>query len=170
MIRSIKIKNYKSIERFIKISEASLKININSKEYYINQRNLFVTTKGKLNDDLGKIINKKRSKYTHLENNGIIRPKNNNELLNQIEQMLKDGFYIFDAVLSQNKVESIFKYTQKTPVSYLEVATEKQYISQTKVLFDESNIISPRHQFSRNEIFGYLNLQQLILKILNEKN
>ena len=164
MIRLIKnkIRIYKSTKKFIKVFENTFRTNTNSKEDYITLRNLFVTTKGKLNDDLSKIINKKRGKYVKIENNGIIKPKNNKELLHQVELMRKDGFYIFDAVLPQNISDSIFEYAKKTPVSYLEVATEKQDISQTKVLFDESNIISPRYQFSGNEIFGCQDLQQLI--------
>ena len=114
MIRSIKnkIRIYKSKRKFIKVFENSLKTNTNTKEEYVDLRNLFVITKGKLNDDLSKIINKKRGKYIKIENNGIIATKNNNELLNQVQQMRKDGFYIFDAVLPQKMVESIFKYAK----------------------------------------------------------
>lgn len=164
MIRSIKnkIRIYKSTKRFIKVFENSLKTNTNSKEEYVNLRNLFVITKGKLNDDLSKIINKKRGKYIKIENNGIIATKNNDELLNQVQQMREDGFYIFDAVLPQNMVESIFEYAKNTPVSYLEVVKENQDFTNSKVLFDEKNIISPRYEFSGNETFGCSELQNLI--------
>ena len=153
MIRLIKnkIRIYKSTKKFIKVFENSLKTNTNTKEEYVNLRNLFVITKGKLNDDLSKIINKKRGKYIKIENNGIIATKNNDELLNQVQQMREDGFYIFDTVLPQNMVESIFEYAKNTPVSYLEVVKENQDFTNSKVLF-ELKIKTSYNELTVNEL------------------
>lgn len=164
MIRLIKdkLKTYKLTKRFMKGFQDFLQTNNNSNEEYVTFRNLFTLTKGKLNDDLSEIINKKRGKYPQIENKGIIETKNNDELFNQVEQMRRDGFYIFESVLSQKIITDINDYAKKNPVSYLDVNVENPYFSQSKVLFDESNIISPRYQFSGNEILSCTDLQQLI--------
>lgn len=57
-------------------------------------------------------------------------------------------------------MQAIFEYAQKTPVSYLDVETGDY--SDQKVLFDEANIVSPRYQFSGNEILQCPELQELV--------
>ncbi len=151
-----KIRKYR--KRFSKYYEAYAQTKATPAESYAVFRKLFVLTKGKLNDDLSHDLTKQVGKYEAVEEEGVLG--NPASFAAQVAQMKKDGYYIFDKVLDQPMIDAILSYAQRTPVSYLDVETG-DYTNQ-KVLFDESHIVSPRYQFSGNEIFGCKHLQQLI--------
>lgn len=131
-----------------------------TEDLYVNFRSLFIHTKGKLNDELSEKINNKICKYSQIDNVGILG--NNKSHFENAKKMKEDGFFIFDAILPQKSLDAIFEYAKNTPVSYLDLDAENEESKSKKVIFDELNIISPRYQFTGNEVFGCSELQQLI--------
>jgi hypothetical protein len=123
-------------------------------------RKLFVLTNGRSNDVISRLVSKKY--YDNVSLNGVLGIDSNKELENVVRDIDENGYHVFDQKLPAEMVESIFKYAQSTPCSYLSVTPGGTAYSQDKVLFDESNIISPRYEFNQQQILECEALQNLI--------
>lgn len=151
----------RKVKKFLKEYESFELTKIYSKDSYIKFRSLFVETRGEINDKISVQISNKIGKYANIDSsNGILG--SNVNLPEKIKKIQQDGYVIFEESLSEKVIESILKYAQSTPVSYLDVTTENQDFSSDKVLFDEKNIVSPRYQFTGNEIIKCPALQELV--------
>ncbi|WP_298222722.1 phytanoyl-CoA dioxygenase family protein [Flavobacterium sp.] len=138
-----------------------LKTKVSSEKGYMAFRDLFVLTKGQSNDQISSQINKQLGKYDHVDSQGILN-LSKDEISKTVAAMKKDGFVHFDAVLPDSMIDEIYNYASKTQVSYLETATDDQKYSKEKVLFDEHKPVSPRYNFTGNQIVQCDALQQLI--------
>lgn len=164
MINSLKtfFKTNKYKKRFYSEYADFLKGNKNSDRGYAAFRKLFVLTKGKLNDDLSNEINKEIGKYESISNDGILGKYAPADTKQMVSKMKEDGFYVFETSLSEEKINAIYHYAKSTPVSYMNAANDNQEYSEEKVLFDENHPVSPRYQFTTEEIFKCPELQELI--------
>ncbi len=148
--------------RFNKEYRFFLKEKVNTNKGYSAFRKLFVLTKGKLNDDLSNEINNQVGKYEMKEISGLLDSLTVDEITAAITKMRFDGYYIFNTKLNQNDIYKIYNYASSTPVSYLNVDSNKQEYSEDKIIFDSNNPISPRYEFNNEEIFKCSTLQNLI--------
>ncbi len=164
MIKSIKhfLKTRKYKKRFYKEYNAFLKGVRNSDKGYSAFRQLFVLTRGKLNDDLSHQINKSIGKYDSVQKSGILGDYNNESLEEKVCKMKEDGFFVFETKLFDEKINAIYEYAKKTPVSYMNTENDNQEYSTDKVIFNEALPLSPRYQFTREEIFNCSELQELV--------
>ena len=121
-------------------------------------RKMFVFTKGKSNDILSAEISKIIGKYKGIPDSGILK----NIDQNMINQFKKNGYFVFDACLDDKQVEAILDYARITPVSYLNTTNNFQQYSEKKVIFNESEPIAPRYDFTNDEILKCSTLQELI--------
>ncbi|WP_309640416.1 phytanoyl-CoA dioxygenase family protein [Flavobacterium sp.] len=138
-----------------------LKTKVSSEKGYMAFRDLFVLTKGKSNDTISSKINEALGKYDNLDSKGILN-LSKAAISKTVATMKQNGFVEFDAVLPDAMIDAIYDYASKTPVSYLETATDDQKYSAEQVIFDENKPISPRYNFTGNEIVQCEALQELI--------
>jgi hypothetical protein len=129
-----------------------------SKKGYKAFRKMFVLTKGTINDNLSNQIARSIGKYQDIPVSGIL--KNIDTTL--INTFKKDGFLIFDESLNENQLNAILDYANNTPVSYLKTDSNLQEYSKEKILFNENQPVSPRYQFSNQEILNCNALQELV--------
>lgn len=139
-----------------------LKAGINSDRGYNSFRQIFIYTKGKNNDQLSLDINKKIGKYADILGTGVLGELTKEKLLKMTTKMKRDGFFVFDEMLPEKVTDAILDYAIKTPISFLEVNSNKQQYSTDKVLFDESAPLSPRYELNSTEIYNCEELQKLI--------
>ena len=126
---------------------------------------MFVMTRGNINDELSKKINKKIGKYEKITCDGILGKLTDDDLSKMIFKMKKDGYYAFDIGLPEETTKAIYDFACKTPVSFLDVSSDKQNYTDSKVIFDENNPIAPRYDYKGSEIFQSEDLQKLIFDI-----
>jgi hypothetical protein len=127
---------------------------------YSSMRKLFVLTNGRSNDVISRLVSKKP--YDNVSLNGVLGIDSSKDLENIVRDINENGYHVFDKKLPVDMVDSIFKYAQSTPCSYLSVTPGGSAYSEDKVPFDESNIISPRYEFNQQQILECEALQSLI--------
>jgi hypothetical protein len=157
--KTLKTIKYRRI--FLKEYQIFLKTKVSSEKGYLTFRKLFVLTKGASNDSISSKINAALGKYESLDHHGILNLSKEG-ISTKVLDMKKNGFVTFDAVLPDHMIDEIFNYASKTPVSYLETASGAQNYSIEKVIFDENKPISPRYNFTGNQIIQCDALQTLI--------
>ena len=164
MIKSVKhfLKTRKYKKRFYKEYNAFLKGVGNSHRGYSAFRQLFILTRGKSNDDLSNEINKSIGKYDDLKPNGVLGDYINKSLHEIVCKMKEDGFYVYETKLSDDKINAIYEYAKKTPVSYMNTENDNQEYLSKKVVFNEEHPLSPRYQYTSEEIFNCPELQELV--------
>ena len=158
--KTLKTIKYRRI--FLEEYDTFLKTKVSSEKGYLIFRELFVMTRGRSNDKISLKINAALGKYKHVEANGILGNLKKEDIAKKVSDMKKNGFVQFDTVLPDHMIDEIFNYASKTPVSYLETATNTQKSSDAKVIFDETKPISPRYNYTGNEIVKCDALQELI--------
>lgn len=134
----------------------------NSQKGYIAFRKLFVFTHGKSNDSLSNEINNSIGKYETIDKKGILENYTSEQIKNAIDEMIQNGYHIFDIELDTETLNEIYQYAATTPVSYMNTNNDNQEYSSEKILFDSTNPISPRYEFTQNEILKCNALQKLI--------
>ncbi|WP_448699645.1 phytanoyl-CoA dioxygenase family protein [Mucilaginibacter sp. AW1-3] len=127
---------------------------------YQMMRQMFVSTRGESNDRISATINKKVGKYQHITTEGVLGKPTDAELNAMVDQMKRDGFYIFDKTLPDSIVDEIYNFAVTEPVNYLDKDT--QDYSPEKIVFDLSKPISARYQFDDNSIVKLASIQNLI--------
>jgi hypothetical protein len=127
---------------------------------YSSMRRLFVLTNGRSNDVISRLVSKKP--YNNVSLTGILGIDTIKDMENIVRDIDENGYHVFDQKLPADMVESIFKYAQSNPCSYLSVTPGGNAYSEDKVLFDETNIISPRYEFNQQQILECEELQSLI--------
>lgn len=134
----------------------------NSPKGYIAFRKLFVFSQGKSNDKLSAAINQKIGKYEAVENVGVLQNYTSDKISEAVQSMKQNGYHIFDIALDEAIVNEIEQYALTTPLSYMNVNSDNQEYSLDKVLFNEKNPVSPRYEFTTEEILKCKSLQNLI--------
>ncbi|MGX7668337.1 phytanoyl-CoA dioxygenase family protein [Flavobacterium pedocola] len=159
MIESISLvyKKFKYGSVFRKEYDMFLQTQKFSQKGYKAFRKMFVLTKGKSNDMLSKEIAEKNGKYDSIPEAGILK-NIDGTILNQFR---KEGFYVFNDCLDEKQIQSILDYATVTPVSYMNTSNNLQEYSKDKVVFNENEPISPRYQFTNEEILKCSTLQEL---------
>ncbi len=121
---------------------------------------LFVNTRGVSNDILSFLIRK--NGYNNLDFDGVLGIKNEQEANEIIDEICKNGYFVFSKKLSGDALESIYNYAKRTPCTYLLVDDNNINFSQNHILFDEEHVLSPRYNFSQQQIIDFPVLQNLI--------
>jgi hypothetical protein len=127
---------------------------------YSALRNMFILTGGKSNDTISKAISKKIGIYQDIDCNGVLGKLSSNEIGKMVDRMNKDGYYIFDVTLPEAIVNALYDYGRNIPCNYLNVET-KDYSSE-KVMANLDKPISPRYQFSNDDIINLPEVQALL--------
>jgi hypothetical protein len=127
---------------------------------YLSMRRLFVLTNGRSNDVISRLVSKKF--YEDVKLDGVLGIRNTKELENVVNDINENGYHVFDQKLPDATIDAIFQYAKSTPCSYLSVKPGGAGYSEDKVVFDESNIISPRYEFNQQQILQCEALQNLI--------
>jgi len=127
---------------------------------YLAMRKLFVETNGKSNNIISRLLRKKG--YDDISVDGVLGLKNMAEVKKVVDGINANGFYVFEKKLSADVVDAITRYAKTTPCKYLKVGTGSIGYSEERILFDENSAVSPRYQFSQQQIIDNKSLQQLI--------
>jgi hypothetical protein len=129
---------------------------------YLAFRYFFVFTNGKMNDWISKVISWWIPAYPFSKREGVLGTLSNEEINSIAAEIDKNGFYVFKNKLSQEVVAKLNKFASETPVRYLQF--DRKYItySEDQVLFDEKNPISPRFQFTSEQLLENPTVQNLL--------
>ena len=133
---------------------------ITSKSAYSALRNMFIFTGGRSNDVLSERISKSVGQYDNIKCEGVLGSLSKKGIKVMVERMKKDGYYIFEEQLPAALVNELYNYGLNIPCNYLDV--EKQDYSDEKVKFNPETPISPRYQFSNNDIVNLPAVQELL--------
>ncbi len=134
---------------------------------YLDMRELFVLTSGKSNDVVSNKIS--QPKYQNVNwQNGILNLKSKQQFDNALAGIKRDGYFVFDAKLSEDAVNKIVEYAKTTPCKYRKIAETnangdyKIDVVNVEEIFNESHIQSPLYQFSMDKIIGCKEIQNLV--------
>lgn len=127
---------------------------------YYSMRKLFILTNGRSNDIISRLISTKY--YEDLDFKGILGINDKRELENIVNDINQNGFHVFDQKVPKQVIDSIYNYAMSTPCQYLAVSNKGGGYSDNKITFDESNPISPRYEFTQQQILECRELQALI--------
>lgn len=127
---------------------------------YLAMRKLFVMTNGRSNDVISSIV--RRSGYSGINLDGVLGLKDRSDLQRVVDDLNKNGFHVFNSKLPEHTVNAIYQYATVTPTSYLKTDGLARGYSNDQVLFDENHPISPRYEFTANQILQCKELQELI--------
>ena len=129
-------------------------------ESYVAMRNLFVATNGRSNDVISRMV--RTDKYRNIPFEGILGLKSKEEVAQVVADIQENGFHVFDQKLPDNMIAAITQYAAITPARYIPVnASDKEKYGEL-VRFDEQHPISPRYNFSQQQILECEPLQTLI--------
>jgi hypothetical protein len=136
------------------------KTNRTPEQSYQSMRNLFVQTNGRSNDLISKLVSNKG--YKDLDIRGVLGINDRAQLEQVVQDIDENGYHVFSSKLPDEMVQAIYHYAKSTPVGYLKTTAEQTGSLPEKVLFDEKNPISPRYDFSQQQIIECETLQKLI--------
>lgn len=161
MIESFKnsLRKYKTKIFLQKGLEHFKNTGVTTPETYNAFRRMFILSRGAFNDRLANKLSKKIGKDQSIEAKGVLGNFDKGELKTMVDKMKEEGFYIFDAKLSKDSIQSIYDFALTEPLNYVDV--EKGEYSKQKIIFDENNLISPRYRVPRQAILKSNELQQL---------
>lgn len=129
---------------------------------YAALRFYFVFTNGVSNNIASKIISFFIPKYQLKNADGILGKLTSNDLNKIVSSIEKDGFYIFNKTLNESELNDIYKYAKTTEVSYLDFKQKNIEFTKEKVIFNENEPLSPRYQFTGEEVIKNKNIQNLV--------
>ena len=127
---------------------------------YSAMRKMFVLTRGRSNDSISEKISKEIPKYKFDNIKGILGDLSDKEITSMVNQMKKDGYYIFNNKLSDGAINEIYSYGLTVPCNYLDTNTNAY--SEEKVLFSPKEPKSPRYEFSPDSIVNLPAVQNLL--------
>jgi hypothetical protein len=127
---------------------------------YAAMRQMFVNTRGASNDALSEMINHEIGEYNDIGPKGVLGDLSNEDLEKMVGAMRKDGYYIFEKKLPQDLVKELYEYGLTIPCHYLDV--DKNDYSEDKLIFNPEVPISPRYQFSNEDIVNLPVIQKLL--------
>lgn len=113
-----------------------------------------------------------RPKYPNLNwQSGVLNLKTKQDFDKAVASIRNDGYYVFDAKLSEDVVNKIVEYAKTTPCKYRKIAensTGTDYkidVVNVEEIFDENNIQSPLYQFTMDRIIACKEIQELVFDI-----
>lgn len=127
---------------------------------YRSMRSLFVLTNGRSNDIISRLISNKG--YNDIDVKGVLGLKNRNVLEQVVNDIKENGYYVFDHKLPDQMIDSIYNYAKSTPCSYLTTNRKGSGYSDETIIFNESDPISPRYEFTQQQILECEALQKLV--------
>ncbi|MCX6210824.1 MAG: hypothetical protein NTZ59_15300 [Bacteroidetes bacterium] len=155
---------YKSIANGLQQLNATGKT---SEQSYYDMRELFVLTSGKSNDVVSSKIS--QPKHQNIDwQNGVLNLKNKQDFDRAITGIRRDGYFVFDAKLSEDVVNKIVDFAKTTPCKYRKISensTGTDYkidVVNGEALFDETHIESPLYQFTMDKIIVSKEIQKLV--------
>jgi len=127
---------------------------------YYSMRNLFISTNGRSNDIISSLISRKY--YQDLDINGVLGIKDQHQLDQIVNDIAQNGFHVFKQKLPDHMIDSIYAYAKSTSCRYLTVGDLGSGYSDETITFNEVNPISPRYEFTQQQILECEELQTLI--------
>jgi hypothetical protein len=158
------VRGFRTLARNVRIVykgfKSLKKTNRTPEQSYQSMRNLFVQTNGRSNDIISRLVSNKG--YKDLNISGVLGIKDRAELERVVHDIDENGYHVFSNKLPDKMVEAIYQYAKATPIGYIKTTTEEAEPLPEKVIFDEKNPISPRYDFSQQQIIECEALQKLI--------
>jgi len=136
--------------------------NKTSKISYIAFRFLFVLTNGRINDFISNIISFIIPKYKISNANGVLGNLSEKDINTIVSDIELNGYHLFEKKLEQDYINDVYDFASKTKVSYLDFNQKNINYSTDKVIFDENSNLSPRFEFSNQELFCNNTVKKLI--------
>lgn len=133
-----------------------------SKIYYQSFRFLFVITNGRINDLFSKMISLFIPKYKISSAVGVLGELSELDINRIVSDIESNGFHVFKNKLEQDRIDHIYKFASETKVSYLDFNQKNIAYSTEKVIFSENSGLSPRFQFTNQELFENESLKKII--------
>jgi Phytanoyl-CoA dioxygenase (PhyH) len=124
---------------------------------YFSFRKLFVLTKGKSNDKMSERLSKSQPPYSIKEAEGILGTLDESKISSIAQRIANDGYYIFDAKLSSDKIEDLVRFARSEEAELIPPSKE----GVKKSLYNSSKILAPRYQFDEQRIMQHPLIQQL---------
>ena len=124
---------------------------------YISFRRLFVLTKGQSNDSMSERLSRANPPYDFNSGKGLLGNLNSDEVQAIVNDINKNGFHIFDAKLPTQAIDELVKFSLQTNAKLVPASSN----GITQSLYDNKNVLSPRYEFSEQDILNYPLIQQI---------
>lgn len=125
-------------------------------------RFLFVTTNGRINDMMSKLISLFHPKNNSSQLHPSILNYTANELENISAEIQKKGYYEFEQILPEDLQDKLLDFAQKTPLRVLDVQAKGIQYLPNKRPIDFQEIIAPRYQFDQSDLVENEAIQKII--------
>ena len=124
---------------------------------YVAFRRLFVITKGGSNDDMSEKLSREYPPQKLGTMSGVLGDIDETKVKAIVEQIDRDGYYIFDINLPQEKISKLLDLSLSLEAQLIPAA-----IDGTKVTrYNSTAVLSPRYQFREQEILSNRLVQEI---------
>ncbi|AOY84378.2 phytanoyl-CoA dioxygenase family protein [Moorena producens JHB] len=148
---------------FIKGIKAFQRDGKTPKDSHFAMVNLYVLTNGRFNDFMSWVQQIRHPKYPDVSPQGILGNLSQQDLIEIAREIRENGYYIADKRLNGDSIARIFKFAEVTPASYVNLSANYSRRLAKKIIFTPKAPISPRYNFSIQQIFENPDLLNLIL-------
>lgn len=124
---------------------------------YASFRNLFVLSKGKLNDRMSLSISKSHPPLKIKEVKGVLGDLSEIEIKQIIQKINDDGFYIFETKLDNSIIVKLVDFSLSHTTDLIPPAKD----GTEKAKYTRNNILSPRYQFIEQDTFKNNIIQEI---------
>jgi hypothetical protein len=124
---------------------------------YASFRNLFVFSKGKLNDTMSLNISKSYPPIKIKEVKGVLGNLIEGDVISIAQQIKNNGYYIFESKLDESVIEKLIDFSLNVPANLI----PPHQNGTKKVKYNRNNILSPRYQFDEQDIFENKIIQEI---------
>lgn len=138
---------------WLKLTGKTLKLAYASFRFY------FVQTNGRINDRLSSKISKKNRPNAYGEQQLFTSSFSSKEIADSIAV---NGYFECDFSLPEDKVDELVQFALNTPCRSIDTTQKNIKYEDSKALFDQNHIRSPRYNFDSSDLVSNTIIQEII--------